>query len=147
MGPATGYALASFSLKIYIAPELTPVITNMDPRWLGAWYVFSSTPTFTFKTPVYHFSRYMGWILIAIALLAFSVLIFLFPKELPRAAVRRRIAAEKERRLLVSNPDAKTEIKQEEETSLRDFAATFKRLITNKIYVYNTLSTIFTIFG
>lgn len=127
LGPATGYALASFSLKIYIAPELTPVITNKDPRWLGAWY--------------------MGWILIAGALLVFSVLMFLFPKELPRAAVRRRIAAEKERRLLVVNPDAKIEIKQEEEASLRDFAATFKRLITNKIYVYNTLSTIFTIFG
>lgn len=89
----------------------------------------------------------MGWILIAGSLLAFSVLMFLFPKELPRAAVRRRIAAEKERRLLVANPDAKTETKQEEEASLRDFAATFKRLITNKIYVYNTLSTIFTIFG
>lgn len=127
LGPATGYALASFSLNIYIAPELTPVITNKDPRWLGAWY--------------------MGWILIAGALLGFSVLMFLFPKELPRAAVRRRVAAEKERRLLVVNPDAKIEIKQEEEASLRDFAATFKRLITNKIYLYNTLSTIFTIFG
>lgn len=89
----------------------------------------------------------MGWILIAGALLIFSVLMFMFPKELPRAAVRRRIAAEKVRRLLAINPDAKVEVKQEEEASLRDFAATFKRLITNKIYLYNTLSTIFTIYG
>lgn len=35
LGPAAGYSLASFSLNMYIAPELTPIITNKDPRWLG----------------------------------------------------------------------------------------------------------------
>lgn len=32
LGPAGGYALASFCLKIYISPELTPTIDNKDPR-------------------------------------------------------------------------------------------------------------------
>lgn len=41
LGPACGYALASIFLKMYIAPDLTPVIGNKDPRWLGAWYVLA----------------------------------------------------------------------------------------------------------
>lgn len=32
LGPAIGYALASFALKFYISPSLTPTITMQDPR-------------------------------------------------------------------------------------------------------------------
>ena len=32
LGPAIGYGLASFSLKFYISPTLTPTITMQDPR-------------------------------------------------------------------------------------------------------------------
>ena len=32
LGPAIGYGLASFSLKFYISPTLTPTITTQDPR-------------------------------------------------------------------------------------------------------------------
>lgn len=39
LGPAAGYALASLCLKTYISPDLTPVIDNKDPRWLGAWWL------------------------------------------------------------------------------------------------------------
>lgn len=35
LGPAAGYSLASICLKMYISPDLTPVIDNKDPRWLG----------------------------------------------------------------------------------------------------------------
>lgn len=37
LGPALGYNLASLSLGIYVAPDLTPTITTKDPRWIGAW--------------------------------------------------------------------------------------------------------------
>lgn len=37
LGPALGYNIASVSLGIYVAPGLTPTITNKDPRWIGAW--------------------------------------------------------------------------------------------------------------
>ncbi|CAG2060799.1 unnamed protein product, partial [Timema podura] len=37
VGPAIGFALTSFCLRLYIEPTLTPVITPSDPRWLGAW--------------------------------------------------------------------------------------------------------------
>lgn len=39
LGPAIGYTLASFCLKIYISPTLTPKIEITDPRWLGAWWM------------------------------------------------------------------------------------------------------------
>lgn len=32
LGPAIGYGLASFSLKFYISPTLTPTINTQDPR-------------------------------------------------------------------------------------------------------------------
>lgn len=34
LGPAIGYGLASFSLKFYISPTLTPTITMQDPRYV-----------------------------------------------------------------------------------------------------------------
>lgn len=39
LGPALGYTLASYCLQLYIAPSLTPTINNIDPRWLGAWWL------------------------------------------------------------------------------------------------------------
>lgn len=32
LGPAIGYGLASFALKFYISPSLTPTISTTDPR-------------------------------------------------------------------------------------------------------------------
>lgn len=75
LGPATGYALASVCLKFYISPTLTPAIDNNDPRWLGAWW--------------------LGWLILGSTLIFFATLIGLFPKILPRAAMRKAIAAEK----------------------------------------------------
>lgn len=44
-------------------------------RWLGAWW--------------------MGWIILGGLLFIFATIIGMFPKTLPRAALRRKIAAEK----------------------------------------------------
>lgn len=62
-GPVLGYYLGFFTLNIYVDPSKTPIITNKDPRWVGAWW--------------------LGWILLSILLLIFSVLIALFPRKLP----------------------------------------------------------------
>lgn len=126
LGPAAGYALASLSLKIYIAPELTPVISNEDPRWLGAWYI--------------------GWIFIALILLSFTILMAMFPKELPRAAVRKRIALEKEKRANAQKLEI-TPLVKETETSVKDFIVTFKRLLVNKVFMLNNFAGIFYVFG
>lgn len=126
LGPAAGYALASVCLKWYIAPELTPVISNDDPRWLGAWY--------------------FGWIFIALILLSFTVAMAMFPRELPRAAVRKRIALEKQKRANAKNLEV-TPLVDETETSVKDFCITLKRLLANKVFMLNNFAGIFYVFG
>lgn len=69
-----------------------------------------------------------------------------FPKELPRAAVRRRIALEKERRNKVGKLDLEDK-KEDSETSLKDFGIAFKRLLNNKLFMLNNLAGVFYIFG
>lgn len=115
LGPAMGYTLASFCLRIYIAPNLTPTINDKDPRWLGAWWV--------------------GWLIIAVLICVSGIFLTMFPKELPKAAARKEKAKKKED--YVPKPKA----------SYADMKATFKRLITNKIYMFNNLSSIFYLFG
>lgn len=114
LGPAMGYTLASFCLRIYVAPTLTPTITDKDPRWLGAWW--------------------LGWLIIAVLIFVSGILLTMFPKELPKAAARREQNKKKGDEL---RPKA----------SYADMKATFKRLITNKIYMFNNLSSIFYLFG
>ncbi|KAK6619421.1 hypothetical protein RUM43_012178 [Polyplax serrata] len=118
LGPAIGYALASFCLKLYVSPNLHPTINLNDPRWLGAWW--------------------LGWLILGGILAFLSALIALFPKTLPRAAVRRAIALEKNK----GQP-------QEPETkpSMKDMMKTIKRLMKNKTYVYNNLASIFYCIG
>lgn len=111
---------------MYIAPDLTPIITNKDPRWLGAWY--------------------FGWIIIAVVLFSFSIVMALFPKQLPRSAVRKSIAAEKERRKNKGQLET-MEAEVETETSLKDFFITFKRLLKNKLFMMNNFAGTFYVFG
>lgn len=100
LGPAAGYTLASMCLKLYISPSLQPTITNMDPRWLGAWW--------------------LGWVILAIIMSLSAFLIAMFPKTLPRAAVRRVIRQEKIRReLSIAQPKV-------EEASLKGLFACLK---------------------
>lgn len=124
LGPAAGYALASYCLKIYISPELTPVITNKDPRWLGAWW--------------------MGWIVFATLLFITSITTMMFPKELPRSAVRKRVLQEKIRRGL---REPKTGEVQETKASLQDMIVTYKRVFQNKTYMWMHIAGILHIFG
>lgn len=125
LGPALGYTLASACLKIYIAPNLTPVIDNRDPRWIGAWFI--------------------GWLLFAVVLLVFAFAVSMFPKELPRAALRRRIEEEKIKRgLKVASERNSVGVS---EASLSDMVVTFKRLFKNKTFMLMQLAGILHIFG
>ena len=76
----------------------------------------------------------------------FTIVMALFPKELPRASVRRCIAAEKERRKKVGILELKEPV-EVEETSMKDFFVTCKRLMMNKVFMVNNFSTIFYTFG
>uniref|UniRef100_A0A182WBM8 Kazal-like domain-containing protein n=1 Tax=Anopheles minimus TaxID=112268 RepID=A0A182WBM8_9DIPT len=125
LGPAIGYALASYFLKLYISPSMTPTISNTDPRWLGAWW--------------------MGWLILGAVLSFFAIFIAMFPKQLPRAAVRQRIAQEK-RRLGMQLSDASRK-DDELPASFKDMLKTFKRLLRNKILMLNNIASVFYFFG
>lgn len=90
LGPAGGYALASFCLKIYISPDLTPTIDNKDPRWLGACEFISLIHSFNERTlRVFFFPLgWMGWLILGVSLFLFAFVMCMFPKQLPRAALR-----------------------------------------------------------
>lgn len=62
-GPVIGFFLGYVTLNIYIDPTKTPLITNKDPRWMGAWW--------------------LGWVLLGSAMFIFAFLIGMFPKVLP----------------------------------------------------------------
>ena len=125
LGPAGGYSLASYCLKIYILPSLTPTITDTDPRWLGAWW--------------------LGWLHLAVGSFVFAFFLLIFPKELPRAYVRRMIAKEKQRRNLLAQ--GINEVKEEPKASFNDMMVTFKRLFKNVAYMLNNIASVFYFFG
>ncbi|XP_026465595.1 solute carrier organic anion transporter family member 5A1-like [Ctenocephalides felis] len=120
LGPAVGYALSSLCLKFFISPSLTPVINNTDMRWLGAWWV--------------------GWLILGGILFIFATILGMFPKTLPRAALRRQIALEKK------NID-ENETKNDPPASMKDMVVTIKRLVRNKILMLNVFTSVFYFFG
>ncbi|XP_071453353.1 solute carrier organic anion transporter family member 74D [Hetaerina americana] len=148
LGPASGYALASFCLKLYISPTSTPTITTANPRWLGAWW--------------------LGWIILAIPMAIFAGFMALFPRTLPRAAMRKQ---EAQKRLLITasnekavkeaemklkelNGEEEKEVDVEEEikedqppASLKDMIVTLTRLLKNNIFMLNTLAAVFYFLG
>lgn len=123
LGPAIGYGLASFALKFYISPTLTPTITTQDPRWLGAWW--------------------LGWIILAFLLFIFASVIALFPKTLPRAAARKALALERNKSASSIKGDQEPELP----ASISDMMRTFKRLLTNTTLMCNNLATVFYFMG
>lgn len=124
LGPAGGYALASYCLKLYISPSLTPIIDNKDPRWLGAWW--------------------MGWLLLGMILAFFAFFMMLFPKELPRAAMRKKIALERKKMGLDYDENENVD---EIPASFQDMLVTFKRLFKNMTFMLNNVAAIFYFFG
>ncbi|XP_051170811.1 solute carrier organic anion transporter family member 74D [Leptopilina boulardi] len=129
LGPAIGYGLASFSLKFYISPTLTPTITTQDPRWLGAWW--------------------LGWIILAILLFLFASIVALFPKTLPRAAARKVLAQQKIKLAsnLKNNDDDDDDDNEQELPSINDMIQTFKRLLTNNSFMCNNFASVFYFMG
>lgn len=149
-GPVLGYYLGFFTLSIYVDPSKTPIITNKDPRWVGAWW--------------------LGWILLSILLLIFSVLIALFPRKLQtRKNSSQGVAGEGEQRGFIEF-EKNTKAEKTEKSQLKglffaltlstfhifisaptqyssDFPRALRRLLTNKLLMLNYLSSIFYVLG
>lgn len=130
LGPVIGFVLGFVSLRMYIDPWKTPLINNKDPRWLGAWW--------------------FGWVLLGSTMLIFSWLIGMFPKELPKMRLLRQ-ESETPRALhqdgneeepFRARADA-TDDQKEAVPLMKDFFTALKRVVTNKVLMYNIISAIF----
>lgn len=93
------------------------------------------TPTITNKSSQWIGAWWLGWIPIGITNLMFAFFMALFPRSLPRAEVRRRIE------------NAGSTAKKKVEVSFDDFKKALKRLWNNKIYRFNTASSVSYMFG
>lgn len=126
LGPVLGYSLASYCLSLFINPFATPSITNQDRRWIGAWW--------------------LGWLLFASVMAFFSFVVAIFPKELPRSQLRKKVEIEKRKREAVKNGKA-FEVEVEDKASLKDMLVSHKRLFKNKLFMLMNLSGILHLFG
>ncbi|XP_071040462.1 solute carrier organic anion transporter family member 74D isoform X4 [Parasteatoda tepidariorum] len=114
-GPTLGFLLSSFCLKFYEDPFYDPGIDSRNPRWVGAWW--------------------MGFFILGIALLFFTFLLALFPRELPA-----RFRSEKKN---VKKEDSK----EADMPKLKDFPKSVKKLMKNPILVCHVISITFQVNG
>lgn len=93
--------------------------------------------------------RHLGWVVLGTVLIFFVPIMAMFPKQLPRAAVRNAIEDEKKKRLKAKTFEmcATTEKKDDNGMSVNGLLLTFKRLLTNKVFMLNNIAGIFYIFG
>ncbi|XP_075237516.1 organic anion transporting polypeptide 33Ea [Lycorma delicatula] len=143
IGPAFGFIIGYFCLKIYIDPTLTPIIDNKDPRWLGAWW--------------------LGWLLLGTTMVLFSLLISLFPKKLPPKKSQVDIIRngdctgvteqDEHKKQQINNSNLtqieKMQIHEEKPKAptLKEFPSALARLLKNKLLIVNILSGVFYILG
>ncbi|CAL8069741.1 unnamed protein product [Orchesella dallaii] len=138
VGPTFGFLFAGFCLKIFISPMLTPTISLDHPQWLGAWW--------------------MGWVVLGTLMILTSFLIALFPRELPRATLRKQltqtIAASTATGSQVNLNRAGSKLVLTSEAAnenkipkISEMPSALKALITNKINLYNNLAGVFYIFS
>lgn len=126
LAPAIGLNTASYFLKYYVAPNLHPTIKNNDPRWIGAWWA--------------------GYIVFAGVTFCLVPIMAMFPKMLPRAAMRKKekLLMKLKGKLVEKSQVEKSQV---EKPSLKDLIETIKRLLRNKTYFCNTMAGIFYVFG
>jgi len=117
IGPALGYVLGGSMLQMYVSPGHSGGLKEGDNGWLGNWW--------------------LGFIIIAVTTSIVAPLLALFPERLPTDEDTEAKRLEKSRK--------------EEPASAKDYVTDTvncaKRLLRNKVYVFNSLSTIFFLFG
>lgn len=117
IGPALGYVLGGATLRMYVSPGRSGDLKEGDNGWLGAWW--------------------LGFIVIAVITSVIAPFLAFFPERLPTDDDTEAKRMEKSRK--------------EEPKTARDYIADTvncgKRLLKNKVYVFNSLSTICFLFG
>ena len=117
LGPALGYLLGTATLKHYVVPGAGGDLREGENGWLGAWW--------------------LGFIVIAIATVLLAPLLSLFPEKLPTDEETDAKNMEKDKN---DAPEAPMDY-------VRDTLACGRRLLSCKVWVFNSISTIFYLFG
>lgn len=137
VGPMLGFVLSYVFLNIYIDPTKTPVITSKDPRWMGAWW--------------------MGWIVLGFSMIVFAFMIGLFPRDLPKKSKDKSMVengrkTEEGAEGLMADIDLSEKDQElaqpiKVKSQLKDFPTALRRLVTNKLLMFNILAGVFYILG
>lgn len=156
VGPALAFVLGYACLSLYIDPRLTPVIDKKDPRWLGAWWI--------------------GWLLLGTVMLLFAFLMAMFPKRLSKTKINKvgveqgveteckadeiipTKKTDKEEKAISNGIADQQDNKQPDKFQLvdteddhaptfKEFPAALKRLLKNKLLMFNIVAAVFYILG
>ncbi|XP_012523943.1 solute carrier organic anion transporter family member 74D [Monomorium pharaonis] len=143
VGPTIGFLLGYGCLSLYIDPNLHPVISKKDPRWLGAWW--------------------LGWIILGFIMGVFAILIALFPRELPKSKdtskqtpkqdgeipLKLDLVLQQKPPIQMDRTSSANPIPLETEyiPTIREFPKAMKRLLTNWLLTCNNLSGVFYVLG
>lgn len=112
LGPAIGFIFGGLTLNIFVNPTAHTSLTPDSAAWIGAWWI--------------------GFVVAGVCSIIFSILLFLFPKNLPNTQWIRDIRLQ-----------AKDQQKQQAEAIGADklsFWVNIKLLVTNKPFIFVNLA-------
>ena len=116
-GPTLGYFLGAFCLKVNSEPWGDPSYDESDPRWIGAWWV--------------------GFVVVGALLMMLGPFLTLFPATLP---LEKSDGMSQRRGKIANEPESAADW-------AREFSEVTRRLMSNKPYVFNLLSTVAFVFA
>lgn len=124
------FILINVSLRMYVDPWSTPVITQDDPRWIGAWW--------------------FGYIVLGLCMAIVSVFIGIFPEKLPTSI---STTADKHNsssnngvineEMVFLRKESDTHKVKEDVFKMDDFFVALLRLLRNKLVVLKLASEVF----
>jgi hypothetical protein len=116
-GPALGSILGGGVLKIFVVPGEGEELDEGEPGWLGAWWI--------------------GFVVVSALIASFAPWLSLFPEKLPSdgATDAKKIDVPKD-----EDADSSTGY-------ITNTVVCLKRLVRNKVYMFNSFSSLFLLFG
>lgn len=162
VGPALAFILGYACLSLYIDPRLTPVIDKKDPRWLGAWWIgwlLLGTMMLMFAILMAMFPKRLSKTRINKVGVeqaanpecqANEIIPSVKKSDKEVEATRNGVAdRNNEAGQVRQQPDKFQLVDNEEDRAptLKEFPAALKRLLVNKLLMFNIVAAVFYILG
>lgn len=162
VGPALAFILGYACLSLYIDPRLTPVIDKKDPRWLGAWWIgwlLLGTVMLMFAILMAMFPKRLSKTRINKVGVeqaanpecqANEIIPSAKKSDKEVEATRNGVAGRNNEAGQVRKQPDKFQLVDNEEDrapTLKEFPAALKRLLVNKLLMFNIVAAVFYILG